>query len=120
MTEKTPDIPRLAFAYRRLILWFGAQIYVNVVLFFLQPVLAQRWAIPLRIALSIINFVIVVVLAYYSYRTAEALGAPEPVLWAAGVVLFNFIAIALLSSRAATICKEKGIPVGLLGPKLPS
>jgi hypothetical protein len=119
MTEKPPDIPRLAHAYRRLVLWFGAQLCVNVVLFFLQPALGQRWAIPLRIAV-IANLFIVVALAYYSYRTAEALGAPNPELWVVGLVLFNFIALALLSSKAATICREKGIPVGLLGPKLSS
>jgi|GEM_PF-5984485 len=115
MTE--PDIQRLAHAYRRLVLWFGAQLYVNVISFFLQPALGQRWAIPPRIALIIANLVIVVVLAYYAYRTAEALGAPDPGLWAVGLVLFNFIALALLSSKAATICREKGIPVGLLGPR---
>lgn len=82
--------------------------------------MGQRWAIPLRIALIIANLVIVVALAYYAYRTAEALGAPNPVLWVVGLVLFNFIALALLSSKAATICREKGIPVGLLGPKLSS
>lgn len=114
------DVPRLAYAYRRLVIWFGAQLYVNVVSFFLQPVLGQRWAIPLRIALTIANLVIIVALAYYSYRTSEALGEPNPGLWAVGLVLFNFIALALLSSKAATVCREQGIPVGLLGPKLSS
>jgi hypothetical protein len=111
------DILRLAFAYRRLVLWFGAQLYVNVVAFFLQPVLGQRWATPLKIALVVANLIVVVALAYYGYRTAEALGA-DPGLWAVGLLLFNFIALALLSSKSATICKEHGIPVGLLGPKL--
>ncbi|HEV7426862.1 MAG TPA: hypothetical protein VGQ46_10885 [Thermoanaerobaculia bacterium] len=114
------DVPRLAYAYRRLVLWFGAQLYVNVASFFLQPVIGQRWAVPLRIALTIANLVIVAALAYYSYRTAEALGAPNPAVWPVGLVLFNFIALALLSSKAATVCREQGIPVGLLGPKLSS
>ena len=118
MTEKPPDIPRLAYAYRRLVLWFGAQLYVNVVSFFLQPVLGQRWAISVRIALTVANLVIVVAMAYYAYHTAAALGAPNPEVWVVGLVLFNFIALALLSSKAATICKAKGIPIGLLGPKL--
>lgn len=119
-TEKQPDIPRLAYAYRRLVLWFGAQLYLNIVSLFLQPVLRQRWAIPFRIVFVIVNLVIAVALAYYAYRTAEAIGSPDPAAWVVGLVLFNFIALALLSSKAATICKEQGIEVGLLGPKLSS
>ncbi|HSY47752.1 MAG TPA: hypothetical protein VLC46_02980 [Thermoanaerobaculia bacterium] len=119
-TEKPPDIPRLAHAYRRLVLWFGAQLFLTLASIAIQPVLGQRWAIPLKTALVIGHFVIVVALAYYAYRTAEALGAPNPAVWVVGLVLFNFIALALLSSKAATICREKGIPVGLFGPRLSS
>lgn len=116
MTMRPPDIPRLAIAYRRLVLWFGAQLYLNIMSFALQSVLAQRWAIPLRIALTIANFVIVVALAYYTYRTAQACGSTEPAPWVVAVVLFNVIALLFLSSKAAAIFREKGIPVGLLGP----
>ncbi len=120
MNEKPPDIPRLAIAYRRLVLWFGAQLYLNIISFGLSEVLGHRWAIPWRIALALANFVIVVALAYYSYRTAQACGSTEPALWLVAVVLFNVIALLFLSSKAAAICREKGIPVGLLGPTLPS
>ena len=120
MDDKPPDIPRLAHAYRRLVLWFGAQLSLNIVSFALQPVLRQRWAVPFRTAFVVVNLAIVVALAYYAYRTAEAIGSPDPGIWVVGLVLFNFIALALLSSKAAAICREKGIPVGLLGPKLSS
>ena len=93
---------------------------MTIVSTFLQPVLGQRWAIPGRIALAIVSLVTALALAYYSYRTAEALGEPTPGLWVAGFVLLNIIALAFLSSKAATICRQNGIPVGLPGPRLPS
>lgn len=130
MTEKLPDIPRLAYAYRRLVLWVGA----HLVLFLTQFVFLS--AVQLKLAASIDlqpgtaawtafligNLVILAALAHYGYRTAEALGSPVPLLWAAAMVVPGFVVISLLvlSYRAAAICRANGIPVGFFGPKLAS
>ncbi len=140
MNEKPPDIPRLAIAYRRLVLWFGAQLFVTLASVLLQFAAHGRTVgsptnplmVPLTpatisssapvAALAIGHFFIFVALTLYSYRTADALGSPVPLLWVMAMVVpaVSLIALLVLSSRAATICQANGIPVGLFGPKLPS
>ncbi|HXA15925.1 MAG TPA: hypothetical protein VN380_02980 [Thermoanaerobaculia bacterium] len=140
MNEKPPDIPRLAIAYRHLVLWFGAQLFVTLASVLLQFAAHGRSvgsaANPLMVpltpatisssatvaALAIGHFVIFVALALYSYRTADALGSPVALLWVIAMVVpvVSLFALLLLSSRAAAICQANGIPVGLFGPKLPS
>jgi len=140
MNEKPPDIPRLAIAYRRLVLWFGAQLFVTLASVLFQFAAQGRTVgsptnpliVPLTpatisssatvAALAIGHFVIFVALALYSYRTADALGSPVPLVWVMAMVvpMVSMIALLVLSSRAATICQANGIPVGLFGPKLPS
>jgi len=130
MTEKLPDIPRLAYTYRRLVLWVGA----HLLLFLTQFVFLS--AVPLKLAASIdfqpgtvvwtalliFNLVTLAALAYYGYRTAQALGSRVPLLWAVAMVVPGVIIISLLvlSYRAAAICRANGIPVGFFGPKLPT
>jgi hypothetical protein len=140
MNEKPPDIPRLAIAYRRLVLWFGAQLFVNLASVLLQFAApggavgsqAKPLMVPLTLAtisssatataLAICTLVIFVALAFYAYRTADALGSRAPFVWAVAMVvpLVNIIGLLVLSSRAATLCQANGIPVGLFGPKLSS
>jgi hypothetical protein len=140
MNEKPPDIPRLAIAYRRLVLWFGAQLFLNLASVLLQFAApgravgsqAKPLMVPLTLAtisssataaaIAIGTLVIFVALAFYSYRTADALGSRAPFVWAVAMVvpLVNLIGLLVLSSRAATLCQANGIPVGLFGPKLPS
>jgi hypothetical protein len=146
MNEKPTDIPRLAVAYRRLVLWFGAQLLVPlgsiVFQFAVQGRTAGSPAKPLMepvtwatifsqsslpataaaIALVIGSLVISVALAFYAYHTADALGSTVPILWVVAMVvpLANLLALLALSSKAATICQASGIPVGFFGPKLSS
>jgi hypothetical protein len=127
MSQNPPDIPRLARAYRRLVLWFGSSLIVGLVWVVSQSgvrlTLAPTPFPPetlLEIALFIGNLVIFVAVAYYAYRTGEALGSRVPLLWVLAMVtpFVSIIALLTLSSRAAAICRQNGIPVGFFGPKL--
>jgi hypothetical protein len=77
---------------------------------------------PLEIALFTGNLVVFVAVGYYAYRTGEALGSRVPLLWVLGMVtpFVSIIVLLTLSSRAAAICRQNGIPVGFFGPKLSS
>ena len=129
MTEKLPDIPRLAYAYHRLVLWVGAHlllflawyVFLSARQFKLASIDVQSGT-PEWAALLIVNLVTLSALAYYGYRTAEALGSRVSLLWAVAMVVPGVIMISLLalSYRAAAICRANGIPVGFFGPKLSS
>jgi hypothetical protein len=126
MSHNPPDIPRLARAYRHLVLWFGSHLIVGLVTVFRSGVRLTFAPIqfppvtPLEFALVIGNLVIFIAVAYYAYRTGEALGSRVPLLWVLAMVtpLVSIVALLTLSSRAAAICRQHGIPVGFFGPNL--
>lgn len=121
MIEGAIDVPGLAHAYRRLVLWFGAQLLLNCGSQF-GVLLPEQGAGQLALALVVFAgaLITVVALVYYGYKTAEALASARPVLWAIAMLLpcVNVITLLVLSSKATSACRANGIPVGLLGPKV--
>src|SRR4030042_5974008 len=116
-------IRMLAPAYRRLVLWFGAQLLLNAGILSLQLRAMGRARILLGQALAAGCLVTVGAIAYYAFRTAAAAGSDVPWLWAIAMLFpcANVIALLALNSQAKRACKYHGIPVGLFGPKaLPS
>jgi hypothetical protein len=105
------DVSELATAYRRLVLWFGGQLIV-----FLGLVLGAE---SMRLVGSVALGAMGVVLAYYAYRTAKALGSGVAWLWALAmfVSVINMVTILTLSVKATRACRAHGVPVGLFGPK---
>ena len=121
MADREIDVDALARAYRRLVLWFGAQLLLNIGSFALQG-FAQESAAGVILGLLILLGMLttVVALAYFGFRTAQALGSGVAWLW--GVAMFlpcaNVVSLLVLSSKATNACAARGIPVGLLGPRL--
>jgi hypothetical protein len=129
MSQNPHDIPRLARAYRLLVLWFGSHLIVGLLTIVSRSGVRLTVApipfppeTPLEIALFTGNLVVFVAVGYYAYRTGEALGSRVPLLWVLGMVtpFVSIIVLLTLSSRAAAICRQNGIPVGFFGPKLSS
>jgi hypothetical protein len=56
---------------------------------------------------------------YFTYQTSRAMGSSAPWAWSLGMFVpcANIVTLLLLSSRATTLCRAAGIPVGLLGPR---
>ena len=122
MTERPVDVPALRIAYRRLVLWFGAQLLLNANA---GPVVLRAAPRP-SLAISLLTGILglatlatIVALAYYGFRTATALGSPAPWLWALAMFVpcLNVMSLLALSSKATQACAARGIPVGLLGPR---
>lgn len=117
------DAPALAHAYRRLVLWFAAQLV-------LIPLALPLNALPhpspgtslLALAILVVSFGASVALAFYAYRTAAALSSSAAVLWAIGMFLpcVGVLVLLALSAIATRACKAHGIRVGWLGPELPA
>jgi hypothetical protein len=115
------SISALAGAYRRLVLWFGAQLILNCGAMGAGPVLGDT-ILGGIVGLAALAGMLVTIgaLAYYGYRTALALGSGVAWLWALAMFVpcANAITLLVLSSRATQACAAHGIPVGLLGPKV--
>lgn len=118
------NVQELAFAYRRLVLWFGAQLILGLLQLGLQPTAARggAGAVMLSLLIFVAAIVILCALAYYGYKTASALGSTVAWLW--GIAMFvpcvNLLTLLTLSSKATRMCRANGIPVGFLGPKIDS
>lgn len=108
------DAAKLARAYRSLVMWFGVQLVVTVG----NPALGDSGLV--RGIAGLVTVATLVALTLYSYRTAAALGASVPVLWAIAMFVpcVNIITLLVLSSKATAACRERGIAVGFLGPKI--
>lgn len=107
------NIQRLAWAYRQLVLWFGFQLLLGFGSQFYFDHLPIAWrGLPMLATL--------LVLAYYAYATAKALGLSSAGLWAFAMFLpcINLITLFALSSKATALCRANGIEVGLLGPRV--
>jgi hypothetical protein len=117
--EESPDIPQLASSYRRLVLWFGAQLLLGL----LQGVairIGGGLGQDLYYFASIGVPVTIIAFAYHGYHTARALDAGLPWLWAVAMLVpfLNVVALLWLSSLSTKACKKAGVSVGLLGPKV--
>jgi hypothetical protein len=120
MAEGGLDVARLAASYRRLVLWFGAQLALGIL-----GAVAVAVAGPnaLGVTIAVVRLVgilaTVCALGIYSYRTAAALGSRVGLLWGLAMLvpLVNAITLLVLSSKATKACRAAGVPVGFLGPK---
>jgi hypothetical protein len=103
------DVARLAAEHRRLILSFGVA--------YLSYVVAR-----VSVLFVTVTVVALVALAIYGYRTAMALGMKMPLVWGAVmcIPLVQIVSLFVLSSRSTRVCREHGVEVGFLGPKLPA
>lgn len=113
------DIVALAHAYRRLVLSIGLQILVSVA----HP----GWSFSgdesgcVLPTFSIVLLLITIgITVYYGHRTAQALRLAVPVIWALAMLLpcVNLLTLLVLSTKATAACRERGVPVGFLGPDL--
>jgi hypothetical protein len=115
------NIERLAAAYKRLVLWFGAQLLVTPYWIGVRFVLGESLtAHVLRLVGCVAGFVALAALAYYGYRTAAALGSEASWMWAVAtfVPCVSAVTLLILSQKATHACDAQGIRVGLLGPRL--
>ena len=121
MTEQKLDVAKLGVAYRRLVLWFGVQLLFTLLgAVVLQMVGETTLALLIGLTRLLGILVTVFALALYAYRTAAALGSRVSVLWAVALLVpyVNVISLLVLSSKATKACRDAGIEVGFLGPKL--
>lgn len=104
------DVASLARNYRQLVLSVGLQLL-------LTPALMLNCSVLLAVPAFAAT---IIALPYYAYRTAEALGESTAPLWALSmpVPLLNIVVLLMLSSRATAVCRENGIAVGFLGPRI--
>jgi hypothetical protein len=122
--EEAPSgvAPRqLAVAYRRLVLWFGGELLLFVGSFGLYAFSPERLSgAVLDLAMTVGFLVTTLAQGYYGFRTATALGSRLAWLWGIAMLVpyVNVISLLLLSSRANKACTARGIPVGLLGPRM--
>ena len=110
----------VAVEYRNLVLFFGGQIFL--VLIGIAGRLAGRGVVSeaLGAIASVGMLGSTAALIYQGYRTARAMGSDLPWAWAVGMLvpLVSIVTLILLSTRAQDICRNAGIPVGFMGPKL--
>lgn len=115
------DLPKLARSYRALVIWVGIQIVVGVLGMALIAALGPTTPAALIVALLRLAILLVtaVALVIYAYKTAAALGSSVPLVWSVAMFfpLINLITLLVLSSKSTRVCKERGVEVGLLGPK---
>lgn len=115
------DVAGLAHAYRRLVLWFGAQLILAPAQLILEPLLGDDPAgALLGLAILAGALATIAALAYYASRTARALGSGVAWLWGVAMLVpaVNTITLLVLSARATRACRANGVPVGLFGPKV--
>ena len=62
----------------------------------------------------------IIALAFYAFRTAEALGSSTAGLWGVAMLVpcVNGITLLILSSKANAACRANGVAVGLFGPRI--
>jgi hypothetical protein len=110
---------QLAVAYRNLVLCFGSQLLLFVVNVAANLTLPGPSAEAVGALVGLLGLGSTAALAYFGYRTAEAMDSRVPWAWAVGMFVpcANVITLLILSSRATQMCRAAGIPVGFLGPK---
>lgn len=121
MTSPTLNIPELVLNYRGLVHCFVGQLLLTPAAGVIGTARATpkpAWLLSPTINLAYIA--VTVALVFYSYRTARSLHLSQPVLWALAMFVpgANLITLLALSAKSTAICREHGIAVGLLGPRL--
>jgi hypothetical protein len=106
------NIQHLAVSYRQLVLWVGLQLVLSLGSLFLGSVPVTVRLLPLLAT--------AIALAYYAYKTAQALGSLNAWVWAAAMFVpwVSAVTLLILSSKATALCRANGIEVGLLGPRV--
>ena len=114
------DAAPVARLYRRLVLLVGCQILISFGGTMLEATLPDGVAALIALLALAAQLAIVVLMVVTGYGLTKRLGAGVPVLWAIGMLipLLNILVLLAISSKANAWCKARGIPVGLLGPKL--
>jgi hypothetical protein len=117
---KPIDVPGLANAYRRLVLWFGVQLVLSMVSSGLRTPEPGPATVLLSLVILAGILITLAALVYYGFKTAQALGSGVPWLWALAMFVpcANVLTLLALSSMATKACRDHGIPVGFLGPKI--
>lgn len=113
------DLHSLAVAYRRLVLWFGAQLVLQGIQIAMHFSGVRSLSV-LDEVLGLGVLVTIPALAYFGFRTAQAMGSRVAWLWAIAMFVpcVNALTLLALSSRATQECASRGIRVGLLGPSV--
>lgn len=138
MADASLNLPGFAIAYRRLVLWYAAQLFVIFGSAIGSQLLSKTTTLTLSLGsivstttegglgftvlstvVSAASLIIMAGVVTCAYRTAQALGSSSPVLWALAMLLplVSLITLLALSAKASKVCRENGIPVGLFGPK---
>jgi len=141
MAETSLNLPDLTVAYRRLVLWVGVNVVANLCALLLQTMWPHHrqesgffslFTVTtvdggvgygvLSYVLSTLNLVVLAALMIYTYRTAKALAFPSLALWGSVLAMLMpfmpiIIVLGVFSSKAAKVCRDNGIPVGLFGPR---
>jgi hypothetical protein len=114
------DVAGLAHAYRRLVLWFGAQLLVNCASQAGKGMPDDMTRLLFSLVFLAVALATVGALVYYGFRTAQALGSDVAWLWALAMLIpcVNIITLLALSSQATSACRANGVEVGFLGPKI--
>ncbi|MBK5256112.1 MAG: hypothetical protein JJE39_08770 [Vicinamibacteria bacterium] len=114
------DVPGLAHAYRRLVVWFGVQLVLSMVSSGNRTPESGLGTALLSLLILAGVLTTLAALVYYGFRTAQALGSGAPWLWALAMFIpcANVLTLLALSSNATKACRDNGIPVGFLGPKV--
>ena len=101
------DVAAIATNYRQLVLWVFAEVLFS-------------FAVPIVPLFGPFVLITAIGLMFYAYRTAKALGSTVSWLWPIGMIfpVLNILGLLELSSRASAVCREHGIEVGLLGPRV--
>ena len=111
---------RVAVLYRRIVLLVGAQLLSSC---FGQVLAGGAQGSDVLILITsmltlLATLAIGVLSAVAAYQLMREMGSSVPWLWA--IALFvpcvNIITLLVVSARATSWCKERGIKVGLLGP----
>ena len=86
---------------------------------YLRPVI-EPLAILISIAKTLADIGIVILLVVTAYRLMKRMHATAPALWGLSMLIpyFNIVMLIVINSMAQTFCRERGIKVGLFGPKL--
>ncbi|MBI5831334.1 MAG: hypothetical protein HZB16_03370 [Armatimonadetes bacterium] len=109
----------IARALRMLLCWFGVRMLVAITVGVTVASAAQSsdtvGALP-RV-LSLVSWVLLLVVLYWTYRLAQALDKPG-VVWVLlmFVPLVNLICLLVLNDNACKAMRAAGLSVGLLGP----
>lgn len=109
----------VALRYRRLVLLVGVQLLSQLPRLFVEDPPSDLQMILVLVGM-VSGFIASLVAAVTAYQLSRDLNSGMPILWAIGmfVPLINILLLLVISSRAQNWCKERGIPVGFLGPRI--